>query len=437
MSHSKFAKQTLESYRQALVADCAKEFPKVQLAESEIDSLVELLGTVLEAGLKTPGKTVKHRAPSAYQVWKSDDAVKAAFRQANPGCNGPLTNKLMGQLWKAMSEADKKPFVETSEQKKRDFISPGEKSDQEDTKVPSKPSKAVKTDKTVKAKTTGERKRARTAFMLFKMDEAVKAKIKSDHPEATTFAELQTLYAAAWKAKTDEEKQPYQDKSDAEKALFEKAATTKADETKAIVQTAQILAEMATSQPKAEMSSQPQAEMGQPQAEMGQPQAEMTPPQTEMTPPQTEMTSEAKPEIGVEAEHSSQEESSQEPVVVAVVSSGVSSGEKPRKSRGSSPYQTWKKVNKKQYQLDHSELDGKELSASMKAYWDSMSAEDKQPYVTMAKQTVPVPKAQGEPSPEGSFQRTHTVLADQGATPVRTVLSETCATQVLPVLASQ
>ncbi len=405
MSHSKFAKQTLESYRQTLVADCAKEYPKVQLTESEIDSLVELLGTVLEAGLKTPGKTVKHRAPSAYQVWKSDDAVKAAFRQANPGCNGPLTNKLMGQLWKAMSEADKKPFVETSEQKKRDFISPGEKSDQEDTKVPSKPSKAVKTDKTVKAKTTGERKRARTAFMLFKMDEAVKAKIKSDHPEATTFAELQTLYAAAWKAKTDEEKQPYQNKADAEKAQFEKAATTKADETKAIVQTAQILAEMATSQPQAEMSL----------------------PQTEMSLPQTEMTSEAKPEIWVEAEHSSQEESSQEessqePVVVEDVSSACSSGEKHRKPRGPSPYQTWKKVNKKQYQLDHPELESKELGASMKAHWDSLGADDQLPYITMAKQKVTVPNAQGKPSFEARFQRTHTVLADQCATQVPSVL---------------
>ncbi|GAF93807.1 unnamed protein product, partial [marine sediment metagenome] len=117
MSHSKFAKQTLDSYRQALVADCANEFPKVQLAESEIDSLVGILGTVLEAGLKAPSKTVKHRAPSAYQVWKSDDTVKAAFRKANPGKNGPETNKLMGELWKAMSENDKKSFVETSEQR--------------------------------------------------------------------------------------------------------------------------------------------------------------------------------------------------------------------------------------------------------------------------------------------------------------------------------
>ena len=111
-----FTQELTTAFQKALTADSKTEHPTVQLSDDEIASLVAFLQRIAVGVQPTKAeKKGRVRARSTYQIWKSDDAVKEAFRTKHPGSDGPTTNKLMGDMWKALSDEEKAPFEATHE----------------------------------------------------------------------------------------------------------------------------------------------------------------------------------------------------------------------------------------------------------------------------------------------------------------------------------
>ena len=162
----------------------------------------------------TTGKARK-RAKSAYQFWKSDEEVKAKFREDHPDSDGPTTNRLMGQHWKALSEEDRVPYQEMSDKDKLEFES-------NSGAVSPKPS----------GKKEKVRKRARSGYQLFKSDEEVKARVRSANPDAD-FATFSKALSTEWSSLSDEEKEPFLEKAKAEKVLFESSKASGSDDQQA------------------------------------------------------------------------------------------------------------------------------------------------------------------------------------------------------------
>ena len=73
-----------------------KEYTKIEIQE-------------LLKGLTKP--KVK-RAKTAYQHYLSDDDVKEAFKEENPKVEFKERSGMMSAQWKALSEEDKKPYVD-------------------------------------------------------------------------------------------------------------------------------------------------------------------------------------------------------------------------------------------------------------------------------------------------------------------------------------
>jgi hypothetical protein len=145
------------------------------------------------------------------------------LKAANPNANFSELGKIMGSAWKEVSEADKKPYeVKNAADKKRydhekaNYTGGVAGSDDE----------GATTKKTKKSKTTAAPKKGKkdkdapksapSAYVLFCGGE--RPKLKLLHPEAS-FGDLGTLLGAAWKALSEEDKQPYIDDHQAKKKV--------------------------------------------------------------------------------------------------------------------------------------------------------------------------------------------------------------------------
>ena len=66
---------------------------------------------------------------SSYLLWT--ESVRAGLKKANPALDMPAMSKKMGELWKAMSDDDKTPFVEAAEADKLRYADEKKKYDAE------------------------------------------------------------------------------------------------------------------------------------------------------------------------------------------------------------------------------------------------------------------------------------------------------------------
>ena len=182
------------AFANALRKHCTNESeqPLVQLHANEIQALIGLLSQSLES----TSAPVRKRARSAYQIWKSDEQVKRAFRQTHPGSNGPTTNKLMGTQWKALTEDQKQTWLDAAAVEKEQFTAAGG---------------STKTSKT--------RKRHRSAYMFFKTQPEVRAAAKATNPTATT-KEISALLKSSWENLPAGEKIQYLKMELQDKLLF-------------------------------------------------------------------------------------------------------------------------------------------------------------------------------------------------------------------------
>ena len=145
-----------------------------------------------------PTISARKRARSAYALYSSDSSVREAIGLANPTASFGDRSKLISAQWKGLSETDRQPYVEASNKEKSEFA----EAKQEAGELTSTSGK--------------ERKRARSAYALYTMDQKVKDAIKVKHPdvEFTTFSKI---ISAQWKEMSDDEKAPYVEASNKEK----------------------------------------------------------------------------------------------------------------------------------------------------------------------------------------------------------------------------
>jgi hypothetical protein len=68
-------------------------------------------------GLSTKKKRKLEGAPkrpnNPYSLWLNDD-IKARIKQENPNAKGQEINKLFGAEWKALSDEEKQPYIDST-----------------------------------------------------------------------------------------------------------------------------------------------------------------------------------------------------------------------------------------------------------------------------------------------------------------------------------
>ena len=209
MPRTGVAEKLLLSFKKAMERDCSpdSESPVVQLMTDERDKIIGILATCVEE--LAPKKKGRVRARSAYQCWKGNEEVKASFRKQHPGANGPETNRLMGEMWKALDAEGRAPFEAEHLAEKEQFA---QNSDNESI------DKATKS-KTKQKKEKAVRKRARTAYQFFRGDDKIKAEMRLENPDAP-FGKIAKLQKAKWEAMTLEEQAPWEEKAIQEREAF-------------------------------------------------------------------------------------------------------------------------------------------------------------------------------------------------------------------------
>jgi predicted RNase H-like nuclease len=214
---------------------------------------------------------VRKRARSSYTLFTMNSDVKSLIREEHPDVQFSEFSKYLSIKWKSMSDEDKKPYSEASDKEKSEF-----KSDKSELK-PVKESKRkrartayvfyvsdVKVRGLVKesnpdadfgalskllakqwkeilvedkaiyeklskdecdlmlkdnvvVKTTKPRRRARTAYTFYTMNDDVRAKLKSEHQDAK-FSEFSKILSKQWNVLNECDKQCYVDQSMKEKS---------------------------------------------------------------------------------------------------------------------------------------------------------------------------------------------------------------------------
>ena len=152
------------------------------------------------------------RATSSYFFFASD--VREEVKAANPGASITDISKLIGERWKAMSEDDKKPYTDKAEADKAryaremaDYVPPEDASDDEDT-----PRKAKRAKKDPNAP-----KRATSSYFFFAGE--IRSELRETHPDAS-MPEISKMIGERWKAMSEDDKKPYNDKAEADKARY-------------------------------------------------------------------------------------------------------------------------------------------------------------------------------------------------------------------------
>mmetsp|Transcript_13849 Transcript_13849/g.37041 ORF Transcript_13849/g.37041 Transcript_13849/m.37041 type:complete len:203 (+) Transcript_13849:83-691(+) len=174
------------------------------------------------ADLMEPTKPV-----NAYWLWLGENR-ESLTKEAGSG-KGSAVGKLAGQKWKTMSEAAKKPYEKKAEalkqeyaQKMADFVAAGgvkgkrkaEKAEAKASKVGSK-----KARKEARA-ASGQPKKPPTGYWLYLKEnrEAIEKAAGSKKPTLVA-----SLAGKKWKAMSDAQKKPFEDKAAKAKAEYQKA----------------------------------------------------------------------------------------------------------------------------------------------------------------------------------------------------------------------
>ena len=177
--------------------------PYEEQSQQDKAKVAEAKATAVAQG-EAPAPKVK-RARSAYTLYSMDPKVRDAVKAANPDASFGDLSKVISTQWKALSPEAKAPYEETSNAEKA--------------KVAEQKAAIAATTGTT---STGKTKRARSAYTLYSMDPAVREAAKKDHPDAD-FGGLSKVISAQWKALSPEAKAPYEEQSNAEKAVVAEA----------------------------------------------------------------------------------------------------------------------------------------------------------------------------------------------------------------------
>mmetsp|Transcript_13850 Transcript_13850/g.37044 ORF Transcript_13850/g.37044 Transcript_13850/m.37044 type:complete len:203 (+) Transcript_13850:73-681(+) len=174
------------------------------------------------ADLMEPTKPV-----NAYWLWLGENR-ESLTKEAGSG-KGSAVGKLAGQKWKTMSEAAKKPYEKKAEalkqeyaQKMADFVAAGGvKGKRKAEKAEAKAAKggSKKARKEARA-ASGQLKKPPTGYWLYLKEnrEAIEKAAGSKKPTLVA-----SLAGKKWKAMSDAQKKPFEDKAAKAKAEYQKA----------------------------------------------------------------------------------------------------------------------------------------------------------------------------------------------------------------------
>lgn len=151
--------------------------------------------------------TIKRPCSSFMYYSKS---VRAEVKKAEPTATFGGIGKLIGLKWKALSDAEKAPFVEMAAKDKVRY-------DAVKADAPKRKSKK-------KAKDESYVKRPLSSFMYY--SQSVRADVKKDKPDAT-FGEIGKQIGAMWKKLSDAEKKPFVEMAAKDKVRYEAAKPKK------------------------------------------------------------------------------------------------------------------------------------------------------------------------------------------------------------------
>mmetsp|Transcript_40791 Transcript_40791/g.105440 ORF Transcript_40791/g.105440 Transcript_40791/m.105440 type:complete len:201 (+) Transcript_40791:88-690(+) len=163
---------------------------------------------------------------NAYWLWLGENR-ESLTKEAGSG-KGSAVGKLAGQKWKTMSEAAKKPYEKKAEalkqeyeQKMADFVAAGGvKGKRRAEKAEAKAAKGSKKARKEARAASGQPKKPPTGYWLYLKEnrEAIEKAAGSKKPTLVA-----SLAGKKWKAMSDAQKKPFEDKAAMAKVEYQKA----------------------------------------------------------------------------------------------------------------------------------------------------------------------------------------------------------------------
>jgi high mobility group protein B2 len=192
------------------MSDNENEGPDSPVEETEKESKKEKKEKKTTKRKERKEKSGVKRALSAYMFYCKEK--RPEFKKEHPKASFSELGKICGEQWKSLSDEDKKPFEKMHDDDKIRYEK--EKEDAGETEDDSKQKK-----KRAK-KVAGQPKKGKSAFVFFGED---KRKEMKEQGKTAPFAEMGKIIGDAWKALSDDEKKPYQDKAARAKEVADKA----------------------------------------------------------------------------------------------------------------------------------------------------------------------------------------------------------------------
>ncbi len=323
----------------------------------------------------TPVKGRSFHRVSAYAMFQKDAEARQKVKATLGG------DPSFGEISKGMSAAWKALPVD----QKAVYEAQSEKAKTETSTSTTKTSKTTsKTTTKTATKTTGsskKQKRARSAYTLFTMDEAVKSAVKQENPDAD-FGALSKLMGAKWKTLSAEEKKPYQEASEQEKATL--ATVTVSTTTTTTVVKTRKRARSAYTLYSSDPAVREAVKTAHPDADFGS---------------QSKIIATQWKELPEEQKKKYQEASDQEKaeMTAAKLATGTTSTGKVRKrARSAYTLYTMDAEVKAKVKVDHPDADFTDFSKILAAQWKQLPEDQKKTYqeaseaekTEMASQTV-------------------------------------------------
>lgn len=149
---------------------------------------------------ETGTKTRKKSTPSSYVLYCQ--SIRDKIKEDNPEMKQTEIMKKMGEMWTALTDEEKLPFVEQAAKLREEA-----------------PMVEVAAKKKVDADAPPKPAPAKSAYVLFSMDQ--REAVKAENPEADT-KELMKLLGAKWSSMSNEEKQKYVEQAAPDKERYAK-----------------------------------------------------------------------------------------------------------------------------------------------------------------------------------------------------------------------
>lgn len=148
---------------------------------------------------------IKKRAPTAYNFLTKDKELREQIKRDHPDWkNGDILSEY-SRFWKSWGPDKKKKYQDLADQAKKEFQEASGSSSSSDSE----------------GETTTRHKKAMTAFFHYLHDPDVKSKAKEENPDLK-LTELTKVISSQWKELSNQDKEPWKEKSKQQALELEK-----------------------------------------------------------------------------------------------------------------------------------------------------------------------------------------------------------------------